>query len=322
MVFPSSPGAFEEGVPISIREGHGIVRLGDLQGTLHHSLKNKVRSVGAKQRCSPVDLAFCLRGRADVDGSIFDPFRHICKLLLAVIYCLEAVRKRKKNVGLALSLYIKCMYRKACSLTCFLATGPAPMKSKLTLRLDEDLKERAKQLAKKRGTSVSKVVEDYFKILLQEDSPVPEGSEGGSSKISGDGSPTDGSSPGGDSSGEDPSGRAPSERPLSPRIRRLKEKLGKPALGGNHLLAGLRDPARDRRAGRGGIERASTGPALPRQPGLWWGNVILHGGYVLRPTGGRCAGSGASQPRAREKFHSNANQTDGQPPFSPMGFAR
>jgi hypothetical protein len=108
------------------------------------------------------------------------------------------------------------------------------MKSKLTLRLDEDLKERAKRLAEKRGTSVSKIVEHYFKLLLQEDSPVQEGSEEGSSKISGDGSPpggssTGGSSPGGESSDEDPSGRAPPERPLSPRIRKLEEKLGKPA---------------------------------------------------------------------------------------------
>ena len=103
------------------------------------------------------------------------------------------------------------------------------MKSELTLRLDKDLKERAKRLAEKRGTSVSKIVEHYFKLLLQEDSPVQEGSEEGSSKISGDGSPPDGSSPGGESSDEDPSGRAPSERPLSPRVRRLKGKLGKPA---------------------------------------------------------------------------------------------
>ena len=113
------------------------------------------------------------------------------------------------------------------------------MKSKLTLRLDKDLKERAKRLAEKRGTSVSKIVEHYFKLLLQEDSPVQEGSEEGSSEISGDGSPpggpsTGGFSPGGNSSGEDlsdetPSGTGPSERPLSPRIRRLKEKLGKPA---------------------------------------------------------------------------------------------
>jgi hypothetical protein len=63
-------------------------------------------------------------------------------------------------------------------------------------------------------------------------------------------------------------------------------------------------------------------PALPRQPGLWWENMILYGEYVLRPTGGRCAGSGASGSCAREKFHSNANRTDVQPPFSPMVFAR
>jgi len=103
------------------------------------------------------------------------------------------------------------------------------MKSKLTLRLDEDLKERAKRLAKKRGTSVSKIVEQYFKLLLQEDDPVQEGSKEESSKISSDGSPTGGSSPGGESSDEDHSGRAPSGRPLSPRIRKLEEKLGKPA---------------------------------------------------------------------------------------------
>jgi hypothetical protein len=113
------------------------------------------------------------------------------------------------------------------------------MKPKLTLRPDEDLKERAKQIADRQGTSVSKIVEHYFKLLLQEDSPVQEGSEEGSSEISSDGSPpgessTGGSSLGGDSSGEDlsdktPSGTGPSERPLSPRIRRLKEKLGKPA---------------------------------------------------------------------------------------------
>jgi len=41
-------------------------------------------------------------------------------------------------------------------------------KSKLTLRLDDRLKERAKQLATKRGTSVSQIVEDYFRLLLRE----------------------------------------------------------------------------------------------------------------------------------------------------------
>jgi hypothetical protein len=42
------------------------------------------------------------------------------------------------------------------------------MKSKLTLRLDDDLKERAKRLAEERGTSVSKIVEDYFRLLLHD----------------------------------------------------------------------------------------------------------------------------------------------------------
>lgn len=44
------------------------------------------------------------------------------------------------------------------------------MKSKLTLRLDEGLKERAKRLAERRGTSVSKIVEDYFRVLLRQHS--------------------------------------------------------------------------------------------------------------------------------------------------------
>ena len=42
------------------------------------------------------------------------------------------------------------------------------MKSKLTLRLDERVKEQAKRLAEERGTSVSKIVEDYFRLLLRE----------------------------------------------------------------------------------------------------------------------------------------------------------
>jgi antitoxin component of RelBE/YafQ-DinJ toxin-antitoxin module len=41
------------------------------------------------------------------------------------------------------------------------------MKSKLTLRLDDDLKERAKQLADERGISVSRLVEDYFRLLIR-----------------------------------------------------------------------------------------------------------------------------------------------------------
>ena len=115
------------------------------------------------------------------------------------------------------------------SLTCYSATGPTPMKSKLTLRLDKDLKERAKRLAERRGTSVSKIVEHYFKLLLQEDSPIGEGSRKSSSETSGNGSPLESPSPSGDPSSEDASGTSSSEQPLSPRVRRLKEKLGKPA---------------------------------------------------------------------------------------------
>lgn len=48
------------------------------------------------------------------------------------------------------------------------------MKSKLTLRLDDRLKERAKELARERGTSVSKIVEDYFRLLLREPSAPPD----------------------------------------------------------------------------------------------------------------------------------------------------
>jgi len=88
------------------------------------------------------------------------------------------------------------------------------MKSKLTLRLDEDLKEWAKRLADRRGTSVSKIVEHYFKLLLREDSSDASG-EGVSSSE--------------DRSNGDQSGAAAAETTLSPRIQKLKEKLGKPA---------------------------------------------------------------------------------------------
>lgn len=85
------------------------------------------------------------------------------------------------------------------------------MKSKLTLRLDDDLKERAKRLADERGISVSRLVEDYFRLLLRE----PTGDDGRSSEDSG--------LP--EASGEQPS----SEETLSPRIQHLKERLGQPA---------------------------------------------------------------------------------------------
>lgn len=70
------------------------------------------------------------------------------------------------------------------------------MKTKLTLRLDADLKEQAKRFAEGHGTSVSQLVEDYFRLLQAR------------------------------------SGRADSEgeaNPLTPRIERLKSELGRPA---------------------------------------------------------------------------------------------
>lgn len=85
------------------------------------------------------------------------------------------------------------------------------MKSKLTLRLDDDLKERAKRLAEERGISVSRLVEDYFRLLLHK----PTGGDGRSSE---------------DSGRPDAPGVQPkSEGALSPRIQNLKERLGKPA---------------------------------------------------------------------------------------------
>jgi len=75
------------------------------------------------------------------------------------------------------------------------------MKSKLTLRLDEDLKERAKQMAAERGTSVSQLVEDYFRLLSGESSP--------QRKEKGIG--------------------AFAPQKLPPRTQALKERLGQPA---------------------------------------------------------------------------------------------
>ena len=76
------------------------------------------------------------------------------------------------------------------------------MKSKLTLRLDERVKEQAKRLAEERGTSVSKIVEDYFRLLLREHSDQYDGG-----------------------SGKDTTGnRAPDNLP--PRTRQMLEELG------------------------------------------------------------------------------------------------
>jgi antitoxin component of RelBE/YafQ-DinJ toxin-antitoxin module len=55
------------------------------------------------------------------------------------------------------------------------------MSKKLTLRLDEEAIERAKQYAARRGTSVSKLVQRFFERLdedeTQKDSPSVEDSE-------------------------------------------------------------------------------------------------------------------------------------------------
>ena len=42
------------------------------------------------------------------------------------------------------------------------------MKSKLTLRIDEEVKRAAKAIAQERGESVSSMVETYFQILASE----------------------------------------------------------------------------------------------------------------------------------------------------------
>jgi len=81
------------------------------------------------------------------------------------------------------------------------------MKSKLTLRLDDEVKERAKRLARQRGTSVSKLVEDYFRLILERPGEGGESSAADSSKKTG----------------------SDAGAPLSPRIQRLKEKLGRSA---------------------------------------------------------------------------------------------
>lgn len=85
------------------------------------------------------------------------------------------------------------------------------MKSKLTLRLDDDLKERAKRLAEERGSSVSRLVEDCFRLLLWD-------------RAGGDGSSSRG--PDRTAAAGDRSAR---EEALSSRIRDLRERLGKPA---------------------------------------------------------------------------------------------
>ncbi|MFB6098052.1 MAG: DUF6364 family protein [Salinibacter sp.] len=45
---------------------------------------------------------------------------------------------------------------------------PVAMKSKLTLRIDEEVKEAAKRLARERGESLSGLVEVYFRLLTEQ----------------------------------------------------------------------------------------------------------------------------------------------------------
>jgi predicted transcriptional regulator len=49
------------------------------------------------------------------------------------------------------------------------------MDSKLTLRIDDDVKEAAKKLARRRGASVSQMVEDYFRLLLESEPSIDAG---------------------------------------------------------------------------------------------------------------------------------------------------
>jgi hypothetical protein len=45
--------------------------------------------------------------------------------------------------------------------------------TKLTLRMDEDLIEQGKRVARERGKSVSRLVSDYFELLAQESTEEP-----------------------------------------------------------------------------------------------------------------------------------------------------
>ena len=91
------------------------------------------------------------------------------------------------------------------------------MKSKLTLRLDDGVKERAKRLAEERGTSVSKIVEDCFRLLLRDSSDGPRSAGGFEEDVSEENGATEKLPP------------DESAHSLSPRVRKLKERLGKPA---------------------------------------------------------------------------------------------
>jgi hypothetical protein len=46
------------------------------------------------------------------------------------------------------------------------------MDSKLTLKLDKDVIDKAKRLAERRGTSLSRMVESYFSGLAEAEQPI------------------------------------------------------------------------------------------------------------------------------------------------------
>ncbi len=48
------------------------------------------------------------------------------------------------------------------------------METKLTLRLDKDVIEKAKKIAKKKNTSLSEMVERYFQVLITEKNTQPQ----------------------------------------------------------------------------------------------------------------------------------------------------
>lgn len=81
------------------------------------------------------------------------------------------------------------------------------MKSELTLHLDEDLKERAKQLAERRGTTVSTIVEEHLRVLLREETDPSEAEEGDS-----------------DAQDSESLNTVPSDLP--PRTRRMLDEIG------------------------------------------------------------------------------------------------
>ena len=115
------------------------------------------------------------------------------------------------------------------------------MKSKLTLRVRDDVKAEAKAIAAQRGTSVSQMVETYFQMLADyksEDAPQDapqDASERASEEanLTTEGFPT-GDTPDAMTSGPPDDASEPdalSERTvnLSPRIQALQAALGQPA---------------------------------------------------------------------------------------------